>query len=71
MTMKKYTQSEGSLEVLRGHEAIALDRLESRFGKQLADFNDEERETLHAELKTASKMNEEDAKENANVSDEA
>lgn len=65
MPMKKYSESEGKLEVLRGHEAAALDRLESRFGKRLADFNDEERKSLHEELDTARAENEKDAKAEA------
>lgn len=62
MTMKKLGDSEGKLEVLRGHEATALDKLESRFGKRVNDFNDDERKSLHEELESARKQNEEDEK---------
>jgi hypothetical protein len=62
MPMKKYSESEGKLEVLRGHEAVALDRMEARFGKRMQDFNDDERKSLHDELDKARKQNEEDAK---------
>lgn len=71
MAMKKYADGEGSLEVLRGHEAAALDKLESRFGKRLADFDDDERSELHKELDSARKQNKEDAKaESESVADD-
>jgi len=63
--MQKTGDSEGGLEILRGHEASALDKLERKFGKRLADFDDDERSKLHDELAEAKKKNEADAKKDA------
>lgn len=62
MAMKKYADGEGKLEVLRGHEATALDKFENKTGKRLADFDDSERKELHEVLAEARKKNEEDDK---------
>lgn len=52
--MKKYTQAEGELEVLRGLEAQALNDHFAKTGKRaVSDFSDEERKALDADLAEA------------------
>lgn len=52
--MKKYTQSEGSLDVLTGRQANALNESFRRTGKyNLDDFSQEERAALDADLASA------------------
>lgn len=48
--MKKYAQGEGNVEVLRGEEAVVVNKHLSKTGKAVTDFNDKEREALHADL---------------------
>jgi hypothetical protein len=50
MALKKYAQGEGELEVFRGEEAVVVNEHVSKTGKTLADFSDEERESLHKDL---------------------
>jgi hypothetical protein len=48
--MRKYSQGEGELEILRGEEAvIAQDHLR-RTGKSIVDFDDAERDALRRDL---------------------
>lgn len=62
MAMKKYTQSEGKLEVLRGREANVLNDHFSKTGKfAVSDFSDDEREALNADLDAARQAEKEDA----------
>lgn len=57
MPMKKYTQSEGKLEVLRGLEAQALNDHFAKTGKRaVSDFDEEERSALEADLEDARKQ---------------
>jgi hypothetical protein len=48
--MKKYSQGEGSLEILRGDEAVVVNEHLSKTGKAISDFSDEERKALHSDL---------------------
>jgi len=48
--MKKYSQGEGNLEVVRGEEAVVLNEHLAKTGKTIADFSDREREALHSDL---------------------
>jgi hypothetical protein len=48
--MKKYSQGEGNLEVLRGEEAVVVNEHLSKTGKAVSDFNENERQALHADL---------------------
>lgn len=71
MAMQKIGDIEKGLEVLRGHEAQTLDRLEARYGKRLQEFSDEERKELHSALEEARKRNEEDTKKEAETNEAA
>lgn len=54
MSMRKYADGEGKLEVLRGREANALNAHMERLGKfSVSDFSDDEREALQADLEKA------------------
>jgi hypothetical protein len=48
--MRKYSDSEGKLEVLRGEEAVVVNEHLSKTGKAVSDFDDSERQALHADL---------------------
>jgi len=48
--MKKYSQGEGNLEVLRGDEAVVVNEHLSKTGKAVTEFSDSERQALHADL---------------------
>lgn len=51
MAMKKTTQSEGKIEVLRGREAEVLNEQFAKTGKYaVSDFSDEERQELDEAL---------------------
>lgn len=71
MTMKKYADGEGKLEVLRGHEAQALARFEAKTGKTLADLDEGERKELHKVLDEARKQNKADEADAARFADES
>lgn len=62
MAMQKIGDIEKGLEVLRGREAQALERLEARFGKRIHEFSDDERAELRRHLLEAQKQEAEDAK---------
>ena len=48
--MRKYSQGEGNLEVLRGEEAVVINKHLAKTGKAVSDFSDDERTALHADL---------------------
>jgi hypothetical protein len=50
MTMKKYAQGEGKLDIFRGPEAEVVNRHLAKTGKSLEDFSEEERKAFHEEL---------------------
>lgn len=69
--MKKYADGEGKLEVLRGHEAEALTRFESKVGKTFAQLDDDERKELHKVLEVARKQNKADEADAERFADES
>ena len=63
MPMKKYTQSEGKLTVLRGAEAAVLSDHVVKTGKKVSDFSAEELKALDADLQAARGDSEEEDEE--------
>jgi hypothetical protein len=58
--MKKYSESEGKLEVLRGAEADVLTKHRRRLGKaSLTDFSKDELAALEADMSAVRKPEEE------------
>lgn len=53
MSMKKYTQSEGKVEVLRGEEADTLLKHTRKLGKSVSDFSEDEKASLDTDLQAA------------------
>lgn len=66
--MRKYTQSEGKLEVLRGQEAQVLNDHFNKLGKRkVSDFSEEEIEALEAELNAVRQEEQSNPAEEENV----
>jgi hypothetical protein len=64
MAFKKYAESEGDLEVLRGKEAVVLNEHFSKTGKRaVSDFSAAERKALNKDLDSAREEEETPAEE--------
>lgn len=69
--MRKYSQGEGNLEVLRGEEAVVVNKHLAKTGKAVSDFTDDERAALHADLDAVRGKDETPAAESTDSDEES